>query len=351
MVGLVNDRSQPNPRRPLTTPMSTTFNPLPFVLPLLLAGALLLLNGCLEFVAQSPDGRHAVFRNSDTSLQLWDMETDTGKIIYDGEEDLHAVRYFPSGDALLIADSDLEHCRLIKVVLAGGARTVLAEKVPLLSFDLTADGKQLYACVEKAIYRIDVAAPEKRERLRAIGDELRYLRLRPDGKQLLCTAEHRIFLLDTKTGEEVGKAIASPEDESFMGVSWLDDTHFLYYLVDDDETASLYVRDTLGAKSRLVSGRCYFGTAPAADAAKQHVYICHVPAEADIDSVSSYQIVRFNLKTGDRKVVVKEAAINPVLSPDGKRLMYLSLSDNEEDADLIILDLESGMEKVAKQIK
>ncbi|HIJ74303.1 MAG TPA: hypothetical protein HPP83_09405 [Candidatus Hydrogenedentes bacterium] len=236
----------------------------------------LLLTGCYEMIAWSPDGRYLAFVGPG-DMKLWQWDTETSQTTMLSDKEILACKYLNGGEAILLAkqhgQSD-EYLDLVQLDLKSGDLTRLAEKTLAYSYDVSNDGKRLYYITERFPENLPYRTSEIHER--TLGDSsadmvlleqketIGFVSVAPRTRRILFTnaepeikvsgsereAAEAVLLLDADSGA-IETILTGPPGRSLWWPTWLDEERVIYLLdtEESDEVGVLYAYSMKTQKS------------------------------------------------------------------------------------------------------
>ena len=166
---------------------------------------------------------------------------------------------------------------------------------------------------------------------------------RPDGnrQRVLFADEHSVFLYDRAAKKT--KTILQTPELSFLWPDWLDEDHILVMCKSESDTGHLLVASVVDDSSRELCDNVCNDMPFTLSADRTLVAAVFGSGEEAADM----QVGVVDIPTGDRKLMTEEpnGAGFGTLSPDGKRLAYMSPPELESDAGspvvIYVVDLET----------
>lgn len=331
------------------------------------------MSGCLfEQVSWSPDGRYVVFTSgSDEETKvLWRWDSETGRTeelvphqTSGGwfsqstpiDEKVFGCRYLPSGKKVLLMTEGDDGANIYLMDPNGRNCNLRASDVgPYI--DVSKSGEKMYYVSEDSesdsmsLWVANVSDGEK-ERLISLPDEIGFPKLDPtESRVLLSTEEGKLLLLELDT--VTPKELLADDESAFYHPLWVDEETILYLLVkeenNDDLLGDLYFHKLDGTDTRLLCKDAYsvypFGLSPDGKSAVLTV----VKPDSHSDAPAPHQAARVELSSGKLEWLTDTpfGAFSPAISPDGKRLAFLTVP-HEEYTMLEVLDIESGLTSFA----
>ena len=314
---------------------------------------LLVFTGCFfEKITWSPDGRYVVYSDYEKG-KLWRWDSRTGETqavplrestISEKKEaiddSVNSCRYLPSGKQILVVTGkgrDNDVCNQYLLDVSTGLCDRIASGT-LLYFDVSSDGNRiLYMKTDKEKRRTSLLEYTRRSGERTLLSskaELAFPSMDPAGKRILYSGENQgLCLLDSDKGTT--RSLLAGEKRAYYWPRWMDGRTVLYVtklegqkpdLVGDLEAYSLDDKTTrtLCKNVHLMYSPISFSP----DRKSVVVTAARVGAgeEVDEDRMSIWQVASANVTTGEITWLTDTpfGALDPVWSPDGKRVAYLS---------------------------
>ncbi len=258
----------------------------------------------------------------------------------------HRPVFLPDGETLVVMtnrhDGDWE---LYSIGIDGSHPRRLTDHVGWDGYaDVSPDGRHIIFDrsddEHSGVIMATIDGDEERWLIPGDGGFLGGARFAPDGRSVLFVSEesgnreiYRLWLADgrreriTETDHDEGDAILSPDGRTLAYAVWL-----------DDETSALETLELGTATARrvvTVNGRLY-GVEWGADGTSLYY---------NDDSDGDQEIYSVSLATGDaRKLTDNDAPDHlPVVSPDGRRIVFTSERNGPEE--VFLLDLDGGAQR------
>lgn len=321
--------------------------------------------GCLfEKLAWSPDGKSLLYAAGDDTL-IWRYDVATGalegrKLHIGHSSKVYACRWTPKGDRAVVlfenGDDDGE------IFLfdpsregSGNCKWVDGQCSPF--FDVAPDGSVYYAKEKKkdseSTYELWRFRGGKSGKVWTAQEELGFVRVAPKGERMLFTVDDKLCMLnidDLSTRTLIDRSEVRSKDNGIFWPVWLDNDRFIYTEQIDGVSGNLCLYDFDGATTRSLAWGASIIDAPsvAPDGKTVAVTSCGRKPGEEADSDLPGQIYFVDIATGKKEKVTSEdfGAGTPSLSPDGKRLAYLTgipgADDKELSPMLCVRDLETG---------
>ncbi len=219
-----------------------------------------------------------------------------------------------------------------------------------MSLDVSVDGRTILFDLLGDIYTLPIGGGEAK---RVIGD-LSFdsqPRLSPDGQKI-------VFLSDRSGAENVWLAnvdgsnptqLTCERNEQFISPEWSADGHYIIVtkLPIGGGATSIWMYHTDGGTGVRVNldagdGEAQMGATPSSDG--RYLYYSYLVNFTSSPAIFRWQIAKFDLITGETTRITNEfgGAARPVLSPDGKTLIYATRYENGTALKALDLDSDSA---------
>jgi len=215
-----------------------------------------------------------------------------------------------------------------------------------MSVDVSPDGQSLVFDLLGTLYEMPMAGGEAKPLLRGRAYD-QFPRYSPDGARILFTSDRsgkeEIWMLyrGTDSLERVSKF-----DHRAFQSTWSRDGRFVYVTTMDlGARFSAHRIDLYGSRTDMMKGADAFGSPTHFNEHPSSGKVYFAQPGGPIFQ-SGYQIKTYDLKTGEVETYLQRpgGAANPLLSPDGKLLVYVHRDDLRTV--LVLHDLATRMERV-----
>ncbi len=218
--------------------------------------------------------------------------------------------------------------------------------------DMSPDGRSIIFDMLGDIYAVDASGGKARPILRGLAFESQPV-FSPDGRRIAFVSDRsgneNLWIADADGGNP--RQLSQIDDNTeFTSPAWSPDGRFVYVsrIRPDRGLFEIWAYDVAGGTGLPVfreNGRNALGVAASPDG--RHVYYASKAGRfASSDALPLWSIQRRDLATGDEETVVtaQGSAMRPVLSRDGRKLLYATrLKDGTA---LRLRDLETGDDRL-----